>query len=618
MFLLLTVDPASAQKFEVIYSEEMDSNSPRGGLIRENDGTLYGAMRGGGDFGFGAVFKISPSGVYSVLHNFNLDNGGEPMGGLVKGNDGHFYGTTNRGGPNDAGTVYKITATGVHTVLFSFDGDSSGGLPYGDLALGSDGHLYGTTSFGGVNGFGTVFKITPAGSQTVLFSFNGAQGGEPFAGLVRGSDGQFYGTTIGGGANGEGTIFKISANGTHTLLHSFNGQNGSMPFAPLVQAKNGDFYGTTAGGGESGIGTIFKISATGVYTLLHSCNDADGGESYAGLAEGVDGAFYGTASYGGASNVGVIFRITDGGVYSILHSFDNIQGGYAGSPPLMGYDGLLYGMAGLSDGIGAVVWKIPPPPQISNLRVTQRPGTRLVDIKYDFVAQGRTSAVVDLEISSDDGATWTVPVVSVTGAVGGSVTPGTGKVITWDAGMDWPGQISDQMRFRVVVDAGFSRIPRGPFTMGRTSGDNDSNAPPVTVTVSEFYMAKTETTKAHWDEVRTWAVNNGYTDLPAGSGKAADHPVHSVSWWDVVKWCNARSEKEGLTPVYSVDGAVMRSGTIVPDANWSANGYRLPTEAEWEKAARGVLKVSAFRGERIPLIMIMRTIMQIAVNTPMI
>jgi hypothetical protein len=134
--------------------------------------------------------------------------------------------------------------------------------------------------------------------------------------------------------------------------------------------------------------------------------------------------------------------------------------------------------------------------------------------------------------------------------------------------------------YRLMLDAGaavpeegFSLIPAGAFTMGRTSGDRDLDAPPqVTVTVSAFFMGKYEVTKALWDEVRTWGAANGYTDLMIGGGKASNHPVQTISWHDVVKWCNARSQKDGLTPVYAVSGAVMKTGTQTPTANWNANG----------------------------------------------
>ena len=206
-----------------------------------------------------------------------------PYAGLVQATNGDFYATTAGGGANGGGTVFRITPSGTLTTLYSFcsqSGCTDGAGPYAGLVQATNGDFYGTTQLGGANSRGTVFKINPSGTLTTLYSFC-SQGGctdgaYPYAGLIQATNGDFFGTTPAGGANGYGTVFKIAAGGTLTTLYSFCSQSGctdgASPHAGLVQATNGDHYGTTTSGGANGpgTGTVFRITPSGTLTTLYS------------------------------------------------------------------------------------------------------------------------------------------------------------------------------------------------------------------------------------------------------------------------------------------------------------------------------------------------------------
>ncbi len=247
---------------------------------------------------------------FTTLVSFNGTDGNEPIGALVQHRDGNFYGTTALGGASRLGTIFRLTPSGQLTTLYSFCSQSNcvdGADPNGGLVLGPDGNFYGTTSGGGTYGEGAFFKMTMGhtpGAMTTLYSFQGCHVACGIGWLVLGSDGNFYGTTYYGGSYNDGMLFKITPSGVLTTLHNFDGSDGSGPDAPLVQASDGNFYGTTQYGCASDGGTVFKISPespytlTTLYTFCSQPNCTDG-IAPVGVVQAGDGNFYGLTFLGG-------------------------------------------------------------------------------------------------------------------------------------------------------------------------------------------------------------------------------------------------------------------------------------------------------------------------------
>jgi uncharacterized repeat protein (TIGR03803 family) len=241
-----------------------DGAAPVAALIQATDGNFYGTTSGGGAPGAGTIFAMMPGGAVTILYMFSggPDDGADPRAALLQAADGTFYGTTRSGGVADLGTVFQITAESTVNVVRAFAG-YEGANPGAALIQAADGSLYGTTENGGDFNGGTVFQITPDGTCTVVHAFSGADGQNPVAPLIQTTDGTFYGTTSSGDplAN-RGSVFRLAPDGTFTLLYAFNGGgDGASPSAALLQATDQSYYGTTQYGGSGDMqGTVFRLT----------------------------------------------------------------------------------------------------------------------------------------------------------------------------------------------------------------------------------------------------------------------------------------------------------------------------------------------------------------------
>jgi len=390
LLLASALVPAQARIFKVLHTFHSGKGPqfPSGRLVLDADGNLYGIAGGGKGTCFvknnlcGTVFKMNKSGKLVWVYSFSGPDGDEPYGGLLRDASGNLFGVTIAGGVNTkaclvdsfrvCGVVFKLDPTGKkETVLHKFTNNPDGEEPESLLIEDSIGNLYGTT-LGGGSDFGTVFKVSPEGKETVLYTFpwpNYAYGAFPYVGVIGDSAGNLYGTTADGGEFDYGTVYELDSTSKETVLYSFEGESdGKFPSlgASLIRDPEGNLYGTTQLGGneqvndcdgDEGCGVVFKVSPnsdgtwtdTTLYEFCSQSNCTDGWYPAGGLVRDAAGNLYGTTYRGGFSQsdcCGVVFKLDTTGKSTVLHTF---TGGADGSYPQAGLvrdaAGNIYGSA---------------------------------------------------------------------------------------------------------------------------------------------------------------------------------------------------------------------------------------------------------------------------------
>ena len=363
LVLIAGIRSADAQTYTVLYNFGMNKTGgtlPAHSLVEDKADNLYGITETGplGLTPNGTIFKLAPSGTLTSLHSFTSSEG-YPVG-VTLGTDGNLYGVTDEGGTSancpggsyslgGCGTIFKLTPGGTFSVLYNFD-LTHGSDPFYPLTLGSDGNFYGTASDGGssncTGGCGVIFSITPQGNYSVLYDFDGTNGSSPGP-LVQAKDGTFYGTTEAGGTNNTGTMFSLTTAGQFTVLYNFGPYNYSVRGLALVQGEDGNFYGTTDFGAQPYVGSVFKITPQGSFSVVYDFPLTQGYNPFS-LVQSTEDNLFGLA-YGGIltcpGGCGVIFQVTSSGAFSLVHKFDGTQGWLeqAGSGLLRGNDGNYYG-----------------------------------------------------------------------------------------------------------------------------------------------------------------------------------------------------------------------------------------------------------------------------------
>ena len=324
-------------------------NDPIGSLIIDAAGNLYGTSIYGGtkgpSYGAGTVFKVTPKGVLTTLHSFDVSDGEQPWTNVIRDSEGNLYGTTFDGGANGMGTVFKLSPGGQETILHNFAGGTDGNFPLNALTLDAAGDLYGYTflTVQGSQDNGKIYKITKQGSFSIVFDFNqesGANGNDPVGNLIVGKDGNFYGATEFGGSSTVlvgGTVFRLTPTNEFTLLHIFPYSSSTdlqYPNSSLTQDNAGNMFG----------GASFPIHQTGIYKINES-----GDESvltyccsgYGAMVRDKEGDLFGVLGFTSSSNNYSIYEVTPDGTVTTLYIFPS--GIYSLGGLTIDKDGNLYG-----------------------------------------------------------------------------------------------------------------------------------------------------------------------------------------------------------------------------------------------------------------------------------
>jgi uncharacterized repeat protein (TIGR03803 family) len=378
---VVSIQSAHAQTFKVLHTfhgAPNDGAAPWGVLVRDRAGNFYGTTSSGGSGrgfctnygGCGTTFKFDKSGKKIWLHSFTFPKGWSPETGLLRdASSGMLYGTTYGGGDTSCdsigcGTVFDLSATGKETVLYKFKGSPDGMFPTEQpLVEDPSGNLYGTTGLGGDYGFGSLFKIDTAGTETVLYNFTGYSDGSGPIGVILDTSGNLFGVAFYGGIafgnSGYGVAFELDASGKFSVLHTFeSGGDGANPQSELVFDATGNLYGTTQNGGSgecggTGCGAVFELSPQSgggwsesvLYAFCSLSGCADGQKPLFGpLAMDTAGNIYGTTYFGGKADDGVVFKLDASRHETVLHSFTgDTDGGFPITGLVRDSAGNLYG-----------------------------------------------------------------------------------------------------------------------------------------------------------------------------------------------------------------------------------------------------------------------------------